>query len=383
MSGVMSSEDKKSTAKRVLSGPVASSIADRKTDDPHNVLAANELRADSSGQSVKQYHKTLETAGFAYPNATDYSQAAVGDMHHEYVADSLAETTNPYEYHRWVKHRIGWLRDSKLDHVGVNALLGTTSAQIDISVPRVGVGRYTYDATGDDPNWKTNGLRTGDWATVNCSNFSSANNGTFKVLAASDDAFDVVNADAVAEVNKVLDGTTSVQHATTLKQEQEVVVFNRATATTVTLPTAVNARGKFFFLKSIGAGNITIDGNAAETIDGSTTIVLRPRDSVLIKSDGANWQIVGTVQRYSLGGYGVTASDAGSSGSISAAGVTSNDSIAGSLTGSWTAGSSFGPTINKLACTTDGTVVYEISGTTHGGTSGGIAVWSVRDRYAA
>ena len=43
----------------------------------------------------------------------------------------------------------------------------------------------------------------------------------------------------------------------------------------------------------IGADNITIDGNGTQTIDGATTWVLSSKNqSIVIRSDGSNWQIV-------------------------------------------------------------------------------------------
>jgi hypothetical protein len=42
-----------------------------------------------------------------------------------------------------------------------------------------------------------------------------------------------------------------------------------------------------------GAGNVIIDGNASETIDGATTYTLTTQyESVTIVSDGATWWIV-------------------------------------------------------------------------------------------
>lgn len=78
---------------------------------------------------------------------------------------------------------------------------------------------------------------------------------------------------------------------------QDEVVLADATlgAFTITLPTAAAAKGKALTIKaiSVAGGNVTIDGNGAETIDGSATLVLSTLNrSVVIASDGTAWQIL-------------------------------------------------------------------------------------------
>lgn len=60
---------------------------------------------------------------------------------------------------------------------------------------------------------------------------------------------------------------------------------------TVTLPTAVGRQGQSFKIKNSGAGTITLDGNGAETIDGSATLNLSTGDALEVVSDGSNWKI--------------------------------------------------------------------------------------------
>ena len=68
------------------------------------------------------------------------------------------------------------------------------------------------------------------------------------------------------------------------------------TAFSFTLPTAVGNEGKEFDFKHTGTDYskfLTLDGDGTETIDGSTTYVLRiPKSGVKIISDNANWQIL-------------------------------------------------------------------------------------------
>jgi hypothetical protein len=73
-------------------------------------------------------------------------------------------------------------------------------------------------------------------------------------------------------------------------------------AWTLTLPTAVGVAGKTYtFKKTTSDTNaLTVDGDSAETINGSATYTLYfINDSVTIYSDGTNWQ----VRAFQLGGY--------------------------------------------------------------------------------
>lgn len=71
-----------------------------------------------------------------------------------------------------------------------------------------------------------------------------------------------------------------------------VLVDASAAAVTVTLPTAVGAlqAGEIQVIKTDASQNaVTIDGNAAETVNGAATITLTAqREGVSLESDGAN-----------------------------------------------------------------------------------------------
>jgi len=68
-------------------------------------------------------------------------------------------------------------------------------------------------------------------------------------------------------------------------------------AYTITLPAATGCSGKVLTVKNVGStGTVTIDGNASETIDGSTTVSLSSQyDSRTIVCDGTEWHIIGSV----------------------------------------------------------------------------------------
>ena len=64
---------------------------------------------------------------------------------------------------------------------------------------------------------------------------------------------------------------------------------------TVTLPTAVGRKGKYYVIKKIDEGTkaAVIDGHGDETIDGSATLSLTAQYNVaLIISDGTNWHVI-------------------------------------------------------------------------------------------
>ena len=86
----------------------------------------------------------------------------------------------------------------------------------------------------------------------------------------------------------------TITAATTLNQTHNVVLCNTGPYT-VTLPAAAANTGKVYYIKSVDAegDDITIDGNASETIDGATVFVLDPyKHAVRIVSDGANWHVL-------------------------------------------------------------------------------------------
>jgi hypothetical protein len=90
--------------------------------------------------------------------------------------------------------------------------------------------------------------------------------------------------------------TTSITGTTTLNQTHNVVLASDATGSfSITLPAAASNTGKTYYIKKTNssANTITIDGNASETIDGATTLVLYVQyDAVRIVCDGSNWHVI-------------------------------------------------------------------------------------------
>jgi hypothetical protein len=80
-------------------------------------------------------------------------------------------------------------------------------------------------------------------------------------------------------------------------QDYDDVIVCGGTTYTVTLPAASGNSGRVLYIKRNSSGTITIDGNASETIDGATTLLLSTSlASAVLICDGSNW--------FSFGGSG-------------------------------------------------------------------------------
>jgi uncharacterized protein (TIGR02145 family) len=87
---------------------------------------------------------------------------------------------------------------------------------------------------------------------------------------------------------------TTITSATILNQTHNVVLCNTGPYI-VTLPAASSNAGKVYYIKNISSTNVTItlDGNASETIDGSTTYLLDLyKHAIRIICDGSNWHVL-------------------------------------------------------------------------------------------
>ncbi|MCK5018984.1 MAG: hypothetical protein KAS32_18130 [Candidatus Peribacteraceae bacterium] len=91
-------------------------------------------------------------------------------------------------------------------------------------------------------------------------------------------------------VNTTKSNITTATGAITLDNEDEVV--NCSGTFTVTLPAVVDYTNKRYYIKNIGTGAITVDGNASETIDDQTTQTLNQYDCLHIQSSGTEWKVL-------------------------------------------------------------------------------------------
>lgn len=106
------------------------------------------------------------------------------------------------------------------------------------------------------------------------------------------DKQDRVNTDgAVSHNNFCTITATGILAAT-----NRIILCNVTDDATLTLPPAASLTGQILTIKSITSGTcvITLDGNASETIDGSTTNtnIDAQYDTLTLISDGSNWHII-------------------------------------------------------------------------------------------
>ncbi len=89
---------------------------------------------------------------------------------------------------------------------------------------------------------------------------------------------------------------TEVNVNTTLDATHHTLLVNTNSADrVVTLPAASGATRRIYNIKKIdtGANTVTVDGNAAEFIDGGgNTVIGSPYESVTVQSDGTQWWII-------------------------------------------------------------------------------------------
>lgn len=104
---------------------------------------------------------------------------------------------------------VGITTGDKIEISGtVGTAVGGTDTQFDITNPSGDTIRYTYDSTGTDPDLDGN-FEVDDYVYINAQNFSSGNNGTFKITAVGTDYIEVENSSGVVESNKTI-GTGSI-----------------------------------------------------------------------------------------------------------------------------------------------------------------------------
>jgi len=77
----------------------------------------------------------------------------------------------------------------------------------------------------------------------------------------------------------------------TTAQLDKLLVITPSAGRTLTLPVAADCTGRTFTVKTLAAQVVTLDGNAAETVDGAATSVLldAANDVLTIMSTGSAW----------------------------------------------------------------------------------------------
>jgi len=98
---------------------------------------------------------------------------------------------------------------------------------------------------------------------------------------------DISGASANVFGNSVVDVSTNLNITSVYRNN-----VLRCTATPITLtllPAATAGEGFLFSVKNVSGGNITVDPDLAELIDGATTLVIQDGQSALIVCDGTGW----------------------------------------------------------------------------------------------
>lgn len=88
--------------------------------------------------------------------------------------------------------------------------------------------------------------------------------------------------------------TATAINYTATSQDWLIGVTDTSASRTITLPPASGLAGKQLVIKdesgAAGTNNITVDGNASETIDGTLTAVISTNYGALrLYCDGSNW----------------------------------------------------------------------------------------------
>ena len=109
--------------------------------------------------------------------------------------------------------------------------------------------------------------------------------------------------DATRELKSCLKATFGADHVTATGKHKFSLLTKSATYTatvgdsiilmegskTVQLYAASGNSGKLTTIINIGTGEILVDGNASEEIDGSITLALHPNEGVTLHCDASNW----------------------------------------------------------------------------------------------
>ena len=118
----------------------------------------------------------------------------------------------------------------------------------------------------------------------------SSNTATPLIYGEFDNNFLKINGSFRTAMGRIIHTNTVTDTYTALITDH-LIIANKATAFTITLPASVD--GQELHIKNINTGAVTVDGDSGETIDGAATKVLSSQyDSVTIIGDGSNWHII-------------------------------------------------------------------------------------------
>lgn len=109
------------------------------------------------------------------------------------------------------------------------------------------------------------------------------------------DAIEEVNTNVLAAFGKVAGGVTSVaDDYDVLAGDQGKLIVMTVASKTITTPEAAEVGEPFRFgVLNNSSGDLTLDGNGSETIDGSANVVVPKGRGLVIETDGSNWKTWG------------------------------------------------------------------------------------------
>lgn len=110
-------------------------------------------------------------------------------------------------------------------------------------------------------------------------------------------AHDTAEAATVAAFGKVIGGggvlTSSISYEVVAGDQGKLVKMT-GSGTTLTTPSAIAVGSPFVFaVLNLSGGNVTLDGNGSQTIDGASTVTLEDTRGCLFFTDGSNWFTAG------------------------------------------------------------------------------------------
>ena len=106
-----------------------------------------------------------------------------------------------------------------------------------------------------------------------------------------------VTENTLSQSTPVLTFSTSPRTALLTDRAQALVWVGTGTGT-LNLPSAASAGNNFFIsVRNSGGGDLTVDAAGTQTIDGDSTLVLRPGDSASLITDGLEWFTLGLGQQ--------------------------------------------------------------------------------------
>jgi hypothetical protein len=198
-----------------------------------------------------------------------------------------------------------YIKNSSVDLTGY--YIENTTAGASPAGRRLAVGMGGSTAFGN-ANWVNSGIIEGQSANGLYIGFTGGNlrfgsssratrmtmleNGRFLINTTTDNGVDLLQVNGSISGIGMKQAYVTKTGAYTATNDDYVIDCTSGTFT-VTLPPSSGRTGRILIIKNSGAGTITVDGNASETIDGAATYSLSVQyATVQIMSDGTNWKII-------------------------------------------------------------------------------------------